>query len=85
MFTGIIEAVGNVSRIDDQGTNKHFRIESEISNQLRVDQSLSHNGVCLTVTSVTPEGAGSHFTVDVSNETLSKTALAAWQPGEKRI
>lgn len=49
MFTGIIEALGEVQSIETEGSNIHFRIKSEISKELKVDQSVSHNGVCLTV------------------------------------
>jgi len=49
MFTGIIESLGTVSKIWDEQGNRHFIIESDISNELTIDQSVSHNGVCLTV------------------------------------
>ena len=53
MFTGIIEATGVISSISDQGSNKTFLISSPLAPSLRVDQSLSHDGVCLTVESIT--------------------------------
>ena len=49
MFTGIIEALGTVEKIEQEGSNYHFHIQSPISDQLKVDQSLAHDGVCLTV------------------------------------
>ena len=49
MFTGIIETLGRVEAMTPEGDNVHFRIRSELTHQLKVDQSLSHNGVCLTV------------------------------------
>ncbi len=70
MFTGIIETVGKVSEIKSEGSNKHFRIASSISSELKIDQSISHNGVCLTVTKL---GDGFHWvtaikeTLDISN------------------
>ena len=52
MFTGIIETIGKITDVQASGTNKTFRISSPISAELTVDQSVSHNGVCLTVESV---------------------------------
>ena len=72
MFTGIIETVGEIKEKIAEGANLNFKISSPISNELKVDQSVSHNGVCLTVTSV-EEGA--HWVTAVA-ETLSKTNLA---------
>lgn len=77
MFTGIIEAFGVVHSIERQGTNATFRISSPISNELKVDQSVSHNGVCLTVEDV-KEGVHS---VTAIEETLKKTNLLAWEEG----
>ena len=78
MFTGIIEAFGKVSSIRTEGGNKHFTIESPISNQLRVDQSVSHNGVCLTVIKIDSD---SH-TVTAINETLQKSNLGKLKQGD---
>lgn len=77
MFTGIIEAFGIIHSIERQGTNATFRISSPISNELKVDQSVSHNGVCLTVEDV-KEGVHS---VTAIEETLKKTNLLAWEEG----
>lgn len=77
MFTGIIEAVGTVQSVEKQGTNATFWISSPISDELKVDQSVSHNGVCLTVEEVK---AGIHR-VTAIEETLKKTNLNTWQPG----
>ncbi|MCB0632656.1 MAG: riboflavin synthase, partial [Lewinella sp.] len=52
MFTGIIEAFGRVQSIREEGSNTHFTIASTLAGELKVDQSLSHNGVCLTVVAV---------------------------------
>lgn len=71
MFTGIIEALGKVSEVKTEGTNRHFRIESPISHELKVDQSVSHNGVCLTVTK---SDKTSHW-VTAIDETLRKSTL----------
>lgn len=77
MFTGIVESVGRVSRVRQDRTNTHFTIESPISGQLKVDQSVSHNGVCLTVVQC---DAASH-TVTAIQETLVKTGLGALREG----
>jgi len=49
MFTGIIESLGKITAIEKEGENYHFTIESNISKELKIDQSVAHNGVCLTV------------------------------------
>ena len=78
MFTGIIETLGRVGDFRDEGTNREFRIKSSISNELRVDQSVAHNGVCLTVVNV---GDGFHSVVAV-DETLQKSSLGTLQRGD---
>jgi riboflavin synthase len=77
MFTGIIESLGKVKKAEIQGTNRRYWIESPISSELKVDQSISHNGVCLTVEEVAD---GAHR-VTAIEETLEKTNLESWQPG----
>ncbi|HMR57901.1 MAG TPA: riboflavin synthase [Cyclobacteriaceae bacterium] len=77
MFTGIIETVGKVKQIEPENSNVTFCIESEISNQLKVDQSVSHDGVCLTVIKVT----GNMHWVTAINETLEKSNLRSWKAG----
>jgi riboflavin synthase len=74
MFTGIIETLGGISAITREGSNVHFTIESSISNELKIDQSVAHNGVCLTVVGIEN---GSH-TVTAIEETLQKTSLGNW-------
>ena len=77
MFTGIIENTGIVKEIVTNGTNKTFWIASPISIQLKIDQSLSHNGVCLTVEEIKE----SMHRVTAIAETLAKTNLEHWKPG----
>jgi riboflavin synthase len=77
MFTGIIEAIGRVEDCKAAGTNREFKIESPISDELKIDQSVSHNGVCLTVVKVQD---GFHWVVAV-DETLKKSNLGDLQPG----
>ncbi len=77
MFTGIIESIGIISDIIKDGTNIHFIIESKLTPELKVDQSLAHNGVCLTVVAI----KGSNYKVTAVAETLSKTNLGDWLKG----
>lgn len=77
MFTGIIEAVGQVKEITTHGTNKTFWIQSPLSHELKIDQSLAHNGVCLTVEEVQND----HHRVTAVLETLEKTSLNTWSVG----
>ena len=77
MFTGIIESLGHVEKIESEGTNKHFLLSSPISHELKVDQSISHNGVCLTVTKLEK---GAHWVTAVQ-ETLQKSNLGELQAG----
>jgi riboflavin synthase len=79
MFTGIIEASGVVERLDQDRSNVHFTIASPISPELKIDQSVSHNGACLTVVAL---GAGTH-TVTAVEETLRRTNLGRWQAGTR--
>jgi riboflavin synthase len=76
MFTGIIEALGSVETIDRQGSNTTFWIRSNIWADLKIDQSVSHNGVCLTVDEV----KDNLHRVTAISETLSKTNLTSWHP-----
>ena len=77
MFTGIIETTGIVKKVTANGSNKTFWIESGISSQLKVDQSVSHSGVCLTIEEIIND---SHRITSV-DETLQKTNLHTWQSG----
>lgn len=79
MFTGIVECIGEVISVDNDRTNKTIGIKSEISNQLKVDQSVSHNGICLTVIKV--EG-DIHYVTAIS-ETIQKTDIEYWKIGIK--
>jgi len=78
MFTGIIECLGIVTDIIINGSNKTFWIESEISSQLNIDESLSHDGVCLTIEEI----KGNVHKVTAINETLIKTNLDDWNVGD---
>lgn len=78
MFTGIIEAFGTIKSVRQEGSNRHFVIESPVSSQLKIDQSVSHDGVCLTVVKVEN---GSH-TVTAIDETLQKSNLGRRKLGD---
>lgn len=79
MFTGIIEATAEVTENRQEGSNITFIMRSRLASELKIDQSLSHNGVCLTVTQVWDE----HYTVTAIQETLDKTNLGQWKSGTK--
>lgn len=79
MFTGIIETIGEIKDIEAFGTNKSFWIQSPISHELKVDQSIAHNGACLTVEAIAD---GAHKVTAIA-ETLAKTNLGFWQIGDK--
>jgi riboflavin synthase len=79
MFTGIIETMGTITHIEREGGNVHYSLSSNITHELKIDQSLAHNGVCLTVTAID----GDQYTVTAIQETLDKTALKQWSVGDK--
>lgn len=79
MFTGIIETLGEIAAIREEGTNLHFTVKSTLSNELKIDQSVSHNGVCLTVVALTEDT----HTVTAIQETLEKTNLGHLKIGSK--
>ena len=78
MFTGIIETIGQVEAVLPSGTNTSFWLSSPISQELRIDQSISHNGVCLTVEEIVND----RHRVTAIQETLNKTNLGHWQQGD---
>ena len=77
MFTGIIEAFGRVIALEREGENLHISIESSLSKELKIDQSVAHNGVCLTVVRCDPK----NYTVTAIDETLKKTNLGTLKMG----
>ena len=78
MFTGIIETLGQITAVETSGTNRSFVVSSSVSNELKEDQSVSHNGVCLTVEKA---ANGTHIVTAVQ-ETLQKTTLGNWEAGK---
>lgn len=71
MFTGIIEDQGTIEKLDTDGGNLHITVSTSITNELKIDQSVAHNGVCLTVIAIN----GNSYTVTAIKETLDKTNL----------
>ncbi len=79
MFTGIVEAMGSLVKQEEKGTNVEFWFTSPFTQELKVDQSLAHNGVCLTVVEI----QGDQYRVTAIDETLQKTNLGDLQIGQK--
>ncbi len=79
MFTGIVECTGEVRTIQKEGTNLHFMIEAPFAQELKIDQSIAHDGCCLTVVSID----GMTYQVTAIQETLNKTCLNHWKVGTK--
>ena len=79
MFSGIVEETGIVKKIRKEGENVHFSLTCSFVNELKIDQSLSHNGVCLTVVEVTDD----YYTVTAIKETLIKSNLGLLKDGDK--
>lgn len=79
MFTGIIECTATITDIVHDGSNIHFTLDSPVTAELKVDQSVAHNGVCLTVTRIN----GNTYQVTAVAETLAKTNLGKWEKGDR--
>jgi len=77
MFTGIIETLGTIKEIRKEEENLHITVTSSITNELKIDQSVSHNGVCLTVVAI----SGDDFTVTAIKESIDKTNIGDWKIG----
>lgn len=78
MFTGIIETIGVVKEIIKENNNLHVKIQSNITNELKIDQSVAHNGICLTVVAIKEDT----YTVTAINETVKKTNISQLFTGE---
>ena len=78
MFTGIIEATGRIEAVSDAGTNRILWLSSPITGELKIDQSVSHSGVCLTVEEI----KNGRYRVTAIAETLEKTNLGSWETGD---
>lgn len=78
MFTGIIEQLGTIQKIEKEQSNIHFHVTAEFTNELKIDQSVAHNGVCLTVVSI----SGDSYVVTAIDETLERTNLGKLTTGD---
>ena len=78
MFTGIIETLGTIQEIKKEKDNIHITIDSSITGELKIDQSVAHNGICLTVVAL----KDTFYTVTAINETIKKTNLSFWKTGD---
>jgi riboflavin synthase len=79
MFTGIIETLGTIQSLEKDGENIHISVQSSITNELKIDQSVAHNGVCLTVVAINND----IYTVTAIKETIDKTNLSQWKIKDK--
>ena len=79
MFTGIVEDIGIVQKIEKENENVHFTLSCSFTNELKIDQSVAHNGCCLTVVHID----GNQYTVTAIQETMVKTNLGDWEEGTK--
>jgi riboflavin synthase len=78
MFTGIVEEVAEVTAVREEGSNRHLTVRARMAPELKVDQSVSHNGVCLTVVAI----EGDTYTVTAVEETLQRSNLGALKAGD---
>jgi len=78
MFTGIIETLGIVQQVKKEQDNIHITIESAMAEELKIDQSVAHNGICLTVVAI----EGNSYTVTAIGETIKKTNISNWNVGD---
>jgi len=78
MFTGIIETLGEIKALHKDGGNVHITIASSVTDELKIDQSVAHNGVCLTVIAIDKN----EYTVTAIKETIDKTNLSDWKTGD---
>ena len=78
MFTGIVETFGAIKEIIHENDNVHLFVESKITNELKIDQSVAHNGICLTVVAID----GLIYKVTAIKETINKTTIGNWQVGD---
>lgn len=79
MFTGIIETSGTIKQIVKEDTNLHITVSSNITHELQIDQSVAHNGICLTVVAINDN----NYTVTAIQETIDKTNIGNWQEGDE--
>jgi len=78
MFTGIIESTAKVVNLQKEQSNLQITLENDLAGEFKIDQSISHNGVCLTIVKI----EGNNYTVTAIQETLDKTSLSHWKTGD---
>jgi len=78
MFTGIIESLGIIEEIEKENDNLNITLYTKIASELKIDQSLAHNGICLTVVAI----SNNFYTVTAIQETINKTAIGQWKKGD---
>ena len=78
MFTGIIETLGTIQELKKEKDNIHITIDAAITSELKIDQSVAHNGICLTVVAIKDNS----YTVTAIDETIKKTNLGEWKEGD---
>jgi riboflavin synthase len=81
MFKGIIEHIGEVLEVVSEGSNKHFTVKNPYGSEVYIDQSIAHNGTCLTIVKI--DGNHDYYVVTAIEETLNKTNLGKWETGTK--
>lgn len=79
MFTGIIETIGTLISIEKSNTNINLTFESKITHELKIDQSVAHNGICLTIVNIT----NNNYTVTAIDETINKTTISNWTTNQE--
>jgi len=79
MFTGIVETLGVISRLKTEKSNLHITVKSNITSELKIDQSVAHNGVCLTVVAINND----EYVVTAIKETLDKTNIGDLKEGDE--
>lgn len=79
MFTGIIEKIGKIVAVEHDQTNVHFTVETPVTQELKIDQSMAHDGVCLTVVKI--DYVKNQYVVTAMQETLDRTNLRSWKVG----
>ena len=79
MFTGIIETIAVISKLEREKGNLHITLKSDLANEFKIDQSVSHNGICLTVVDVNYK----EYVVTAIEETISKSSIGSWKVGDE--
>jgi len=79
MFTGIIETIAVISKLEREKGNLHITLKSDLANEFKIDQSVSHNGICLTVVDVNYK----EYVVTAIQETISKSSIGSWKVGNE--